>query len=289
MADPRIGIVVLTHDRPGELAAVLQRLQALPERPLVVVVDNASRPGTVAAVTARFPSVETVRCERNLGAAGRNPGVARLATPYVAFCGDDTWWEPGALQRAADLLDAHAGIAALSARVLVGPDEREDPACRAMRRSALAQAGLPGPLLVAFMAGAAVMRTAAFRAVGGYEPRLFLGAEEWLMALDFLACGWHIVYAHEVVTHHHPSQAGRDPQQRRVMVARNRLWIAWMGLPLGGAARMSLRLLAQVARQGLLRPVLREAMSGLPWALKTRRCVPASVGAMVEQVFEASD
>jgi GT2 family glycosyltransferase len=289
MADPRIGIVVLTHERPRELAGVLQRLQALPEQPRTVVVDNASRPGSVAAVAARFPGVETVRCERNLGAAGRNAGVARLATPYVAFCDDDTWWAPGALRRAADLLDAHAGIAALSARVLVGPDEREDPACSAMQGSTLACAGLPGPLLVAFMAGASVMRTAAYRAVGGYEPRLFLGAEEWLMALDFLARGWHIVYAHEVVTHHHPSPANRDAGRRRVMMARNRLWIAWMRLPLGGAGRMSLRLLAQAARQGLLRPVLRETVPGLPWALKTRQCVPATVGAMVEQVFRASD
>ena len=284
-ADARVSVVVLTHDRPCELARTITELRRLPERPRIVVVDNASRAGVVEAVLHDMPDVERVRCAENRGAAGRNAGVARVQTPYVAFCDDDTWWAPGALARAADLLDAHRDIAALSARVLVGDAEHLDPTCEAMARSPLDSTGLPGPALISFMAGAAVMRTAAYREVGGYEPRLFLGAEEWLMGMDLAARGWRMVYVHDVVTHHHPSSA-RDPRARRIAQARNKLWIAWMRLPVASAWAASLAALRDARRCGLLRPALRQAVTGLPWALRRRNVLPRHVQEMVRRVSE---
>ena len=112
-----------------------------------------------------------------------------------------------ALARAADLLDAYPRLAVLSARVLVGDRHEIDPACERMAQSPLDGHGLPGPALIAFMAGAYVVRVEAYRATGGYEPRFFLGAEEALMALDLAALGWRMAYAGDVVTHHHPSRA----------------------------------------------------------------------------------
>ena len=282
---PDVSVVVLTHERPRELAALLPRLLALPERPRLIVVDNASRGDGLGELPRRHPQVQWVRCARNLGAAGRNAGVAQVRTPFVAFCDDDTCWAPGALARAAQLLHAHPRIGVLSARVLVGPRADEDPACARMQRSPLPAEALPGPALVAFMAGACVMRTEAYRAAGGYEPRLFLGAEEWLMALDLLARGWRIVYACEVVTHHHPSAAGRDPVGRRIAVARNSLWIACMRLPPILMLRLCARTLARSARHGLLAPVLRQALPGLRWALGRRACVPREVSRQVAQVM----
>ena len=285
MSDDRVSVVVLTHDRPAELERTLSRLVALPETPRLVVVDNASAPGCVDAVLRRFPGVDCVRCEANLGAAGRNAGVDRVQTRYVAFCDDDTWWAPGAVQRAADLLDAHPAIAALSARVLVEPGQRTDPTCEHMARSPLRGAGLPGAELIAFMAGATVMRTAAYREGGGYEPRLFLGAEELLLGLDFAARGWRMVYAPDVVTHHAPSAAGRIPRARTIALARNRLWIAWMRLPASTARRETSRWLRHAADQDVRSAVLRQALAGLPWALSRRRVVPLRVDAMYRAVY----
>ena len=80
-ADPRVAVVVITHQRRDELLLALDRLLALPERPHVVVVDNGSTDGTADVVRARFPAVELIASPENLGAVGRNVGVARLATP----------------------------------------------------------------------------------------------------------------------------------------------------------------------------------------------------------------
>src|SRR5687767_593327 len=115
MIDARVGVVVITHQRRDEALAAVARLRELPERPPVVLVDNGSTDGTAAAVRGRFPDVDVVALGENLGAVGRNVGVDRLGTPYVAFCDDDTWWEPGSLRRAADLLDACPQVAVVNA------------------------------------------------------------------------------------------------------------------------------------------------------------------------------
>ncbi|AJY39099.1 glycosyl transferase 2 family protein [Burkholderia humptydooensis] len=68
--EPRITAIVLTHRREHELARTLARLARLPERPAIIVVDNASNDGTAAMVRRRFPCATLVRAPRNLGAAG---------------------------------------------------------------------------------------------------------------------------------------------------------------------------------------------------------------------------
>src|SRR5918911_3792446 len=99
---PRVSGVMLTHDRRERTLRGLAELTALPERPPIVVVDNASSDGTPEAVRRAFPSVRVIELVENVGAAARNVGVEAVETPYVAFSDDDSWWAPGALARAAE-------------------------------------------------------------------------------------------------------------------------------------------------------------------------------------------
>ncbi|HZU75415.1 MAG TPA: glycosyltransferase, partial [Dehalococcoidia bacterium] len=215
--DPRVGIVVLTYNRAAELCRTIERLSALPEAPRIVVVDNGSRDGTVAEVARRFPAVECVALSNNTGAAGRNAGVRRCARPYVAFCDDDTWWEPGSLRVAADLLDMHPSLAIVTGRVLVGETNRLAPACIEMANSPLpAPRWLPGAALLGFHAGASVVRREAFLAAGGFEPRFFIGGEEELLALDLAAAGLYIAYVDALAVHHYPSAIRDDAGRQRL-------------------------------------------------------------------------
>jgi hypothetical protein len=97
--DPRVSAVVITHDHWDEVLANLGRFSRLPERPPIILVDNASTDGTADAAAARFPDVTVIRSGNNLGAAGRNLGVRRAGTPYAAFR-DDPWPDPGCLRHA---------------------------------------------------------------------------------------------------------------------------------------------------------------------------------------------
>jgi hypothetical protein len=161
--DPRLAVVMITHNRRADLLGSLARIMHLPERPRVFLVDNGSTDGTTAAVAERFRQVEAISAGANIGAAARTLEVRHVDTPYGALSDDDRWWEPGALGRAADLLDSHPRLAVVTARVLVGPEEREDPVCEHLLRSPVPrQAGMPGPPVLGFLAGASMVRSSAF-------------------------------------------------------------------------------------------------------------------------------
>jgi GT2 family glycosyltransferase len=272
-----VGVVVLTHNRMADLAVTLAAMCALAERPRLVVVDNASRDGTSELVRTRFPDVELVRLERNAGAAGRNAGVARLDTTYVAFCDDDAWWAPGSLASAAAMLDAHPALGLVCGRVLVGKEARIDAASAAMAASPLPPTpGLPGRPILGFLCAASMLRREVFVGVGGFEPRFFLGGEEELLALDLAAAGWALAYVPDVVVHHHPSPR-RDSTGRRSLLLRNALWVAWLRLRMPAALRRSLAVLDRThSRREQLGAVV-AALVAAPWILRRRRVVPVYI------------
>jgi GT2 family glycosyltransferase len=273
----RVTVVIITHNRRPELLRTLARMTALPDQAPVVVVDNASADGTCDAVAELFGQVTLLRSPRNLGSLGRNLAVRDVTTPYVAFCDDDTWWEPGALRRAADLLDTHPGLASVTARILVAPDLVEDPITPELRDSPVpGPAWLPGPALLGVLAGASMFRVDAFREVGGFSSRLWLGGEEELLAIDLAARGWWMCWAEDVVIQHAPSTA-RDPRRRRQLGIRNTLWTAWLRRPLGSALRRTGIMLRSIPLDWASVVAVAEALAGLPWVLRERQVVPPEV------------
>ena len=282
--EQRVSVVMLTYNRRAEALRSLTKFRDVCDRVPVCLVDNGSTDGTADAVRSAFPRVRLLRLDANVGAAGRNAGVRAAATPYVAFCDDDTWWAPGAIERAAALLDAQPRLAAVTGTVLVGPDQRMDEASARMAASPLEnELGVPGTQVLGVMAGACMIRREAYLAAGGYEPRLFLGGEELLLALDLMSAGWAMAYAPEVVIHHHPSRA-RDSRARRRMQHRNALWCAWLRRRWPGALRDTVRLLWQGRNDSALALGLLDALKGLPWALARRKAVPRHVECALQRV-----
>ena len=275
--DDRISVTIVTRDRRDSLLGTIDRLRALPERPSITVVDNGSADGTVEAVRAACPSVDVVALPHNLGAAARTIGVKRSRAPYVAFSDDDSWWAPGALSRAADVLDAHSGLGLLAARVLVGADERDDPVCALMASSPLARKPTaPGPSVLGFIACGAVVRRSAYLAVGGFHRRFGIGGEEELLAADLAARGWDLCYVGGVLAHHHPSPS-RDPRRRRQIQARNALWFAWLRRHPRTALGRTMTALAHARTDPATRAAVIEALRGLPWVIRERRRLPRRV------------
>lgn len=281
MTDPRTTVVVITHNRRRELLRTLDRLAELPERPQVIVTDNGSTDGTADAAARHHPEARLLRPGRNLGAVGRNLAVREVTTPYVAFCDDDSWWAPGSLTGAADLLDRHPGVVSVTARIVVEPHGTEDPIVRELRESPVpGPPWLPGPALGSFLAAATVLRTDAFRKAGGFHPKLWLGGEEELLAADLAADGWWLVYADHLTIHHHASEA-RDATLRRRHGIRNTLWFTWLRRPVVPALRRTLNLARTVPRDSTSLLAFTEAAAALPGssgnaASSRRRSNPAS-------------
>ena len=282
-ADGRITVLVITRDRREELLRTLDQLAGLPEQPPVIVVDNASTDGTTAAVRELHPEVTLIASDRNLGAVGRNLAARLVTTPYIAFCDDDSWWSPGSLARAADVLDQHPEVGAVTARIIVEPSGHEDPIVTELRESPIpgpdgsdGSGALPGPALGSILAAATCLRTEAFRAVGGFNPRLWLGGEEELLSADLAARGWWLCFAQEVSIHHQASPH-RDSTERRRLGIRNTLWFNWLRRPAGRALLRTMWLARTSPRDRVTAAAFGEAVRGLPWVLRDRRVLPAHV------------
>jgi GT2 family glycosyltransferase len=269
--------VIITHNRRDEVCRALGKLREFSGDVPAIVVDNGSTDGTAEQIREQFPAVEVLATGTNLGAAARNLGVERARSRYVALCDDDTWWAEGCLARGVELMNAFPRVAIATARLLNGPEETEDPICRALAASPLSFPGpLPGKPLLGFLAGASIVRRRAFLEAGGFHRRFFIGGEEELLAIDLAMRGWALCYVPELVVHHYPSPR-RDAPRRNYHVVRNRLWVSWLRRP---AARARVQTWMTVRTAFTDRTAARGlvgALAGLPWIMKERRVVPPAL------------
>jgi GT2 family glycosyltransferase len=276
----RVSIVLLTYNCAHRLTPILAELLAL-DVP-VIAVDNGSSDHTVDLLRD-FQAVEVIALEHNIGAAARNVGAQRTLTPYVAFCDDDGWFERDGLARAADALDAHPTLGLVNGRIMVGDGQRLDPISVEMANSPLPERdGIPGAVLLGFMAGACIARVEAYLAVGGYEPEFFMGGEEEALAIKLAAAGWKMRYRSDVVVQHRPSQA--NVTQLRAYGLRNALWTRWIYRRPAAAATATLRLLAERPKNRDWLIGLALALRGLPWALRRRRPVDSELNRLLSRL-----
>jgi GT2 family glycosyltransferase len=276
----RVTIVLLTYNCAHRVAPILGELLAL--KIPIIAIDNGSADHT-PDLLRDFQAVEVIALEHNIGAAARNVGAQRTVTPYVAFCDDDGWFERDGLTRAADALDAHASLGLVNGRIMVGDQQRLDPISVEMADSPLPERdGIPGAVLLGFMAGACIARVEAYLAVGGYEAEFFMGGEEEALAIKLAAAGWKMRYRSDVVVQHRPSQA--NATQLRAYGLRNALWTRWIYRRPTTAAIATLRLLAERPKNRDWLIGLGLALRGLPWVLSRRRPVDTELDGQLSRL-----
>lgn len=286
----RTSFVIASRNRSEELAAVLLLLLDTTDSP-IILVDNASRDDSVA-VARRIAAgsanrLTVVELRENFGAVGRNVGVAHCTTPYVAFCDDDSWWEPDVPAVAEEVFDANPSVALLAGRTVVWPDMRVDPIVTQLAESPLGcDPALPGPSILGFLSCSAVIRRSAFQAAGGFSPILHFRGEEQLLALDLAAQGWDLCFCERLTAYHRPStqRAANSAQDARAL--RNTVLTAWLRRPLRRCVRVSAELAWAAARDRDHAAALSEALRAVPAVMSERRRLPAGVERAV-RVMEA--
>ena len=95
--------------------------------------------------------------------------------------------------------------------------------------------------------------------------------------------GWHLVYAEDVVAHHHPSPV-RSPTQRRSNLTRNALWTAWLRRPALPALGATCRVGWAAVRDTAARRGLTKAAAGAGWVARQRRVVRPEVEAQLRML-----
>lgn len=116
-ADPRVSVVIPTHNRVHLLPRALQSVRDQTFKDIeIIIVDDGSTDGTQEYVSALGdPLVRYVRHDVGKGgSAARNTGMDHARGQYIAFLDDDDEWTPRKLEWQVAALDSAAKHVVLS-------------------------------------------------------------------------------------------------------------------------------------------------------------------------------
>lgn len=197
----------------------------------VIVVDNASSDASKDMVRQRFPTVELIASDANLGfTGGNNVGIAHSAGRHILLLNPDTEVVGDALARMVGYMDRNPDVGALGPKVLF-PDGRVQSSRRrfptlatALLESTVLQQWFPRNRVLAhyyvadasddqeqdvdWVIGACLLiRRAAWDQVGCLDEAFFMYSEELDWCRRAKAAGWRVVYVPDAIVVHHEGQS----------------------------------------------------------------------------------
>lgn len=96
----------------------------------IILIDNASIDGTIAAVKAKFPSVYCIENKENVGfSKANNQGIRLAKGRYILLLNSDTVIQEDTLETMVKFMDEHPEVGASGCKVVL-PDGSLDKACR---------------------------------------------------------------------------------------------------------------------------------------------------------------
>jgi GT2 family glycosyltransferase len=278
---PLVSVAFLAYNRREELLVSLRNMVAASGYPReqleVIVIDNASTDGTVDAVRSAFPSVRIIANDRNVGAPGWNRGFAAARGDYVLILDDDAYLRPGGLERAVRAAVAeHADLVSFS--VVSASDEDH-------RLNDDWQTGL-----LSYWGCAALVSAPALRALGGYDPNIFIWANEVEFTMRLLDGGFRHLYLPDVYAIHMKKRIVEFDRRRYLVNARHHGYIAGKLMRGPDAAATVWHVAQQAVIDSLVHDPMaaaaaKEVLVGLAMGLRHRHPVRPVVSAAYRRNF----
>jgi N-acetylglucosaminyl-diphospho-decaprenol L-rhamnosyltransferase len=116
-----LAIIIVSYNTRSDLEACLRSIDQHSPRVTheIIVVDNASRDGSVEAVRARWPNVRTITLDRNVGfAAANNAGFRQSRSELVLLLNSDTLVLDGSIDRLVRAMRELPGAAIVGPRLI---------------------------------------------------------------------------------------------------------------------------------------------------------------------------
>lgn len=219
------------------LDAIAREQATLPFETEVLVLDNASRDGSVGMARAHPVTTELIRREQRRGKAENDSALMQRARGrYCLLLNEDSELLPGATAALHAALLEHPDAGAAGAKLL-RPDHRQQPS--AWR--------FPGPMTALVGAlflhrwltvqskgsalrevdwaqsAALLVRTDAAQRIGWMDPAFFVYSDEVDFCRRLRDAGWRTLYVPAAVAvHHEQLSTGKVPERRIVELSRNR-------------------------------------------------------------------
>lgn len=282
---PTVTVVFLAYNRRGDLRLslrkTLEELDYESDRLDVIVVDNASDDGTAEMVRNDFPGVQLIERSWNRGISGWNDGFARATGEWVLALDDDCYLPPEGLRGAvAEAQREQADLVSFGVRSAVRDDWRFD--IDEYRTG-----------LLAFWGCAVLMRREVLESLHGYDPEIFLWANEVEFLLRFYDRGFRHLHAPEIVAVHAKAPlTPQDPLPERAyrFNSRNFAYVAGKLLCLRDAVAIFPALLGWNIVEGLQHGVpglrgLRDTVEGFLHGLRRHRPVAPRLSRLYRRNF----
>jgi N-acetylglucosaminyl-diphospho-decaprenol L-rhamnosyltransferase len=240
------------------LDAIARERAALPFEVEVLVLDNASEDGSVAAARAHPAVDDVIALDRRVGKAANDSALLQRASGrYGLLLNEDSELRPGATLALHAALEAAPRAGAAGARLL-RPDGDEQPSAWAFPtvRTALRAAMLLHGRNVQSVgaetrevdwvqSAAMLVRRSAAEEVGFLDERFFVYSDEVDFAYRLRQAGWTCLWVPSAVAvHHEQLSTGGVPERRIVEFSRNR--DLYMRVHHGPAAARAVRWLTAI-------------------------------------------
>lgn len=202
----------------------------------VIVVDNGSADGSVAAVREEFPTVRVIESGQNIGFGPANNLALREAQgKYLLLLNSDAFPQPGAIGKLVNYLEEHPDVGVVGPRLL-NTDGSMQLSCfrfptprQAWCENLWVSSMFPEHLVlgnyrrwphdsereVDWIVGACMlMRREVFEQVGGFDESFFLYAEETDWQRRMRDGGWEIAFTPAAVVTHLGGASGASEKAR---------------------------------------------------------------------------
>jgi hypothetical protein len=206
----------------------------------VVVVDNGSTDGSQEMLASRFPQVQLIQNDRNLG-LGRasNQGIEATRAPYVLLLNNDTVVNGESLDRLIDWMAATPDAGAAGGTLLNGDGSFQaaygkfptlgEEFLIATRLGEMLWEGYPshrtgdGARKVDWLSSACLLlRRTALAQVGLLDEQYFIYGDETDLQYRLIKGGWSVYYLPQATTIHFGGRS-LDRWRRRRMVYRGKM------------------------------------------------------------------
>ncbi len=190
--EPSITIVFVVYNRREELRTSLRKM--LVESDYggeidAIVVDNASEDGSADMVREEFPDVEVIQRGENIGAPAWNDGFARARGDWVLISDDDCYLPADGFRRAMEAAAEH-NADLVSFRVVSTYDPN------------LVFTDNYRTGLFSFWGCSTLFRREVIQELGGYDPELFIWANELELTMRFYDRGYRHLHLPTVAAQH---------------------------------------------------------------------------------------
>jgi GT2 family glycosyltransferase len=207
-ADELVTVVIANYNRRDDLRQALLsvRRQDYPAVE-VIVVDNASKDGSVEMLVAEFPEARVIALTENLAMEGYSVGFREARGRYVFQMDNDSEMPESTVLSAVvrRFREGPPNLAVVATRVVdTGPVW---PEIHELRRSD----PRTGPInLQHYHSGGVGFLRSALDQVGYYNRDVFLYGAETFLEIKFLAAGFAVLTYPEIVIVHKGSQTARS-------------------------------------------------------------------------------